>query len=162
MFELKNDGYVYISDNGIEYELLEGMSVGTPDRYTSDIIFIMLDNEYLEVDNSVVGYFFCAENFKDNPNDYEQFIKETIDKFEKRNFGIDQIIAAIEDKMKNGYIASGLEVIFGIINENEGYYISKLNGWGSTPITQILAFEGSFEDKDLIAKLDEMNIAYNL
>ena len=28
MIKLKNDGYVYISDLGIEYELLEGVSMG--------------------------------------------------------------------------------------------------------------------------------------
>ena len=45
MLKLKEDGYVYVSDRGIEYELLEGMSIGAERKYTSDIIFIMLNNE---------------------------------------------------------------------------------------------------------------------
>ena len=87
MLKLKEDGYVYVSDGGVEYELLEGMSIGAERKYTSDIIFIMLNNEEYNVDNNVVGYLFGADIFFEDSRYYEESIKEMVDEFEKRNFG---------------------------------------------------------------------------
>ena len=87
MLKLKEDGYVYVSDRGIEYELLEGMSIGSERKYTSDIIFIMLNNAEYNVDNNVVGYLFGADIFLEDSRYYEESIKEMVDEFEKRNFG---------------------------------------------------------------------------
>ena len=87
MLKLKEDGYVYVSDIGIEYELLEGMSIGSERKYTSDIIFIMLNNAEYNVDNNVVGYLFGADIFLEEQKYYEESIKEMVDEFEKRNFG---------------------------------------------------------------------------
>lgn len=87
MLKLKSDGYVYVSDRRIEYELLEGVSLGTEQRYTSDIIFIMLNNEDYNVDNNIVGYLFGADIFLEESKYYEESIKEMVDEFEKRNFG---------------------------------------------------------------------------
>ena len=87
MLKLKEDGYVYVSDRGIEYELLEGMSIGSERKYTSDIIFIMLNNAEYNVDNNVIGYLFGAEIFLEDSRYYEESIKEMVDEFEKRNFG---------------------------------------------------------------------------
>ena len=87
MLKLKEDGYVYVSDRGIEYELLEGMSIGSERKYTSDIIFIMLNNEEYNVDNNVVGYLFGADIFLEDSRYYEESIKKMVDEFEKRNFG---------------------------------------------------------------------------
>lgn len=83
MFKLKSDGYVYISDSGIEYELLEGVSVGTEIKYTSDIVFIILNNCEYNVDNYVVGYVFGAHYFAENPKEYEETIKKIVDKYEE-------------------------------------------------------------------------------
>lgn len=87
VLKLKSDGYVYVSDRNIEYELLEGMSIGSEQRHTSDIIFIMLNNEDYNVDNNVVGYLFGADIFLEDQRYYEESIKEMVDEFEKRNFG---------------------------------------------------------------------------
>ena len=162
MLKLKEDGYVYISDRGIEYELLEGMSIGTERKYTSDIIFIVLNNAEYNVEDHIVGYLFGASVLEKDLMSYDESIKELVDDFEKRNFGINPILAAIKEKMEMGYDKSQLEVDFGELDECEGYYLSKVNGWGTTPITPILAVEGDFEDEDLIAELDVIGVFYNL
>jgi len=162
MLELKEDGYVYISNRGIEYELLEGVSIGTEKKYTSDIIFIMLANAEYYVDNNVIGYLFGASVMGNDLLVYDETIRELVNNFEKRNFGIKNIIATLKEKMKMGYDKAQLEVDFGELDENEGYYISKVNGWGSTPITPILAVEGDFEDEDLIKDLDVLGVFHNL
>jgi hypothetical protein len=78
---------------------------------------------------------------------------------------MDKILEAIDQKMKMGYSSIQLEVDFGMLNceseeQEEGYYLSKLNGWGATPITELLAFDGEVNDKELIAVLDSMDIAH--
>lgn len=166
MLKLKEDGYVYVSnrgiDRGIEYELLEGVSIGTERKYTSDIIFIVLNNAEYNVEDHIVGYLFGASVLEKDLMSYEESVKELVDDFEKKNFGINPIMEAIKQKIEMGYDKSQLEVDFGELDECEGYYLSKVNGWGTTPITPILAVEGDFEDKDLISELDVIGVFYNL
>lgn len=78
-----------------------------------------------------------------------------------------RILQAIEEKQNIGYAKQQLEVDFGYIgNENNpedwGYYLSKINGWGVTPITEILSKEGDVDEKELIKELDKRNIAHCL
>ena len=162
MLKLKKDGYVYVSDRGIEYELLEGMSIGVERKYTSDIIFIILNNAEYNVEDHIVGYLFGASVFERQLMDYDESIKSIVDDYEKKNFGINPILEAIKQKMEIGYDKSQLEVDFGELDECEGYYLSKVNGFGTTPITPILAVEGDFEDEDLITELDVIGVFYNL
>lgn len=162
MLKLKEDGYVYVSDRGIEYELLEGMSIGVERKYTSDIIFIILNNAEYNVEDHIVGYLFGASVFERQLMDYDESIKSIVDDYEKKNFGINPILEAIKQKIGMGYDKAQLEVDFGELDECEGYYISKVNGWGATPITPILAVEGDFEDENLIKELDELGVFYNL
>ena len=162
MLKLKEDGYVYVSDRGIEYELLEGMSIGSERKYTSDIIFIMLNNAEYNVEDHIVGYLFGASVLERQLMDYDESIKSIVDDYEKKNFGINPILEAIKQKMEIGYDKSQLEVDFGELDECEGYYLSKVNGFGTTPITPILAVEGDFEDEDLIAELNVIGVFYNL
>lgn len=162
MLKLKEDGYVYVSDRGIEYELLEGMSIGSERKYTSDIIFIILNNAEYNVEDHIVGYLFGASVFERQLMDYDESIKSIVDDYEKKNFGINPILEAIKQKMEIGYDKSQLEVDFGELDECEGYYLSKVNGFGTTPITPILAVEGDFEDEDLIAELNVIGVFYNL
>ena len=81
MIKLGNDGYYYISDNNIKYDLYEGMTIGKEERKTSDIIFILIQPQYINYDNcnEFVGYFYgdIYEN--------EDFIKILVDKFEIEN-----------------------------------------------------------------------------
>lgn len=80
------EGYVYISSKtNIEYALLEGVTIGGNEQYTSDIIFIMLTNPDYNVDNNVVGFLFGADIMKTDPEGYEESIKEIVDEFEQRN-----------------------------------------------------------------------------
>ena len=162
MLKLKEDGYVYVSDRGIEYELLEGMSIGVERKYTSDIIFIILNNAEYNVEDHIVGYLFGASVLERQLMDYDESIKSIVDDYEKKNLGIKPILEAIKQKMEIGYDKSQLEVDFGELDECEGYYLSKVNGFGTTPITLILAVEGDFEDEDLITELDVIGVFYNL
>ena len=162
MLKLKEDGYVYVSDRGIEYELLEGMSIGSERKYTSDIIFIILNNAEYNVEDHIVGYLFGASVLERQLMDYDESIKSIVDDYEKKNFGINPILEAIKQKMEIGYDKSQLEVDFGELDECEGYYLSKVNGFGTTPIAPILAVEGDFEDEDLIAELNVIGVFYNL
>lgn len=77
---------------------------------------------------------------------------------------IQRILQEIDQKQDIGYAAEQLEVDYGYIEdeENEGYYLSKLNGWGATPITEILAKEGELDETELIKELDKRKIAHCL
>ena len=85
MIHAKDYGYVFISDLGIEYELLEGMSIGAEKRYTSDIIFIMLMDANYDVDTNCVGYLFGATILDSHIDSYQETIKSLIADYEKRN-----------------------------------------------------------------------------
>ncbi len=85
MIKLKNDGYVYVSDLGIEYELLEGVSIGSEKQYTSDIIFIMLMDANYNADTHFVDYLFGATTMENRIDEYEESIREIVRAYEKRN-----------------------------------------------------------------------------
>lgn len=93
---LRNDGYHFISENGIEYEILEGMSIGAKiRRYSSCLIFVVLFDQTETFDAVQIIDFFCdQEDFGKEGGDNEKYIREIVDKFEKENMG--KII-----KMKN-------------------------------------------------------------
>lgn len=93
MLQVKDDVYVFISDSGIEYELLEGVSIGADKQYTSDIVFIMLLDCDYNVDNNVVGWLFGSSSMFDSEADaknYEESIRNIVDEFEKRNFTVSE------------------------------------------------------------------------
>lgn len=77
MIKMTEEGYVFISESGIQYKLLEGKSIGAKLEYTSDIVFIMLDNY-------IAGYFYGAMVSENNSKDYEEHINDIINEFEKR------------------------------------------------------------------------------
>ena len=85
MLKLTNDGYKFISKNGIEYDILEGMSIGVNPRKTSDIIFILLNNADYNVEDHLVGYLFGACLLPEREYKYEESIAELVDKYEKEN-----------------------------------------------------------------------------
>lgn len=82
----------------------------------------------------------------------------------KNPAAIQRILREIDQKQDIGYAAEQLEVDYGYIEdeENKGYYLSKLNGWGTTPITEILAKEGELDETELIKELDKRKIAHCL
>ncbi len=87
MIKLNNEGYYFISDSGIRYELLEGVSIGGKRQYTSDIIFIMLaDENYLDkVDSYFVGFWFGATFLGESLDEYNECINKSVTKYEKEN-----------------------------------------------------------------------------
>ena len=121
-----------------------------------------INNAEYNVEDHIVGYLFGTSVFERQLMDYDESIKAMVDEFEEKNFGINTILLAIKQKIEMGYDKAQLEVDFGELDECEGYYISKVNGWGTTPITPILAVEGEFDDQDLIKELDVLGVFYNL
>ena len=105
MIKLNKEGYYFISNSNIKYELLEGVSIGGERQYTSDVIFIMLaDENYLEkVDNHFVNYWMGANFLCDYLEEYDKDISDLVTKYEKEN-GIylnmhKRILKRLEDKL---------------------------------------------------------------
>ena len=76
---------------------------------------------------------------------------------------MEKILEAIKEKLNMGYTINNLEVDFGYPDdqtETEGYYLSKLNGWGATPITEVLCEESEVDFNKLVIELDKLRIAY--
>lgn len=88
----KDYGYFYyVSDNGLKYELLEGVTMGcyNANSCTSDICFILLDTSddprLLEKeDDRTVGWFYGATDIKID-DDTEETIKYYVDIYEKNH-----------------------------------------------------------------------------
>lgn len=86
MIKLENQGYTYTSKAGIKYELLEGVSIGSTPQYTSDIIFIMLENPFLyEVNSPFVNFFYGASFIDQSIEEYEKIIDSMVEKYEREN-----------------------------------------------------------------------------
>lgn len=85
MLKLTSDGYIFISKNGIEYDILEGVTIGTEPRKTSDMIFILLNNADYNVEDHMVGYLFGAVLLPERKYEYEKSIAELVNEYEKKN-----------------------------------------------------------------------------
>lgn len=71
---------------------------------------------------------------------------------------MEKILKTINEKLQEGYSINNLEVDYGCPDdelEKEGYYLSKLNGWGCTSITEV-------NDDELIAMLDKIDVSYSI
>jgi len=78
---------------------------------------------------------------------------------------MEKILKAIDEKLQEGYSINNLEVDYGCPDDElgkEGYYLSKLNGWGCFPITDILCDDTEVNDDELIAMLDKINVSYSI
>lgn len=92
MLKLTDNGYTFISKNGIEYDILEGMTIGIEPRKTSDMIFIVLNNADYNVEDHIVGYLFGAVLLPEREYEYDEAISELVDKYEKESgLGSDEI-----------------------------------------------------------------------
>lgn len=130
MLKLKDEGYSYISDMGIEYELLEGVKIGGRDQITSDIIFIMLtDQNYnvYNIDNNIVGYLFGASMIENNLKEYEETIKKMVSKFEEINFDKKNIGIIHKAVLLDKLVGRRFETLDDIKNEIEKYTNIKVN-----------------------------------
>ena len=92
----------FVSENGINYELLEGVSVGGKKHCTSGMMFIMLNtfNENIEIDDKLIELmggsscklvdFFCSSIIMEGNEmwtrkDDESYIRSVVKEFEKEN-----------------------------------------------------------------------------
>lgn len=82
MIKLSYDGYIFISDSGIQYDLLEGVTIGRPEQYTSDKIFIVLNDFRYEPQHSIVGYLWGASHLEDCIKIYDEHISEMVNAYE--------------------------------------------------------------------------------
>lgn len=85
MIKLEKEGYIYISQAGLKYELLEGVSIGSTPQYTSDIIFVMLSNLEVTVDTPLVNFFYGASFINESIEEYNKIIGEMVLEYERRN-----------------------------------------------------------------------------
>ena len=82
MIKLNYEGYHFISDSDIEYELLEGVTFGASEQYTSDIIFVMLSDFRYEHQEPFVGFLVGANFLKDNIEEYDEYISGMVMAYE--------------------------------------------------------------------------------
>ena len=105
----KRNGYSYVSDNGIKYNLLEGMSY--QGNSTSDILFIMLDygnnlSDLVEANDFLVGWFYGAGDCVDENyisryvNLYENKHPEIVNCFKKKKRITKPMPAELHDMLK--------------------------------------------------------------
>jgi len=100
------EGYSFVSDNNIIYDLLEGKSLGG--STTSDIVFIMLSNanfydnyiydEFTDEIDKCVGWFYGAAFVNDKRFDFLVECERYVNNFEMNN---PEMIRLIIDKDNN-------------------------------------------------------------
>lgn len=86
MIKLNKEGYEFISNRGIRYDLYEGITMGGIKQYTSDTIFIMLGDEryYDEVENRLVDYIMGAYFFEDDISEFDNDISYMVEEYENK------------------------------------------------------------------------------
>lgn len=78
------DGYYFTSDEGIRYNLYEGLTMNGENRKRSDTIFIVLD-DYEEVNSEVLGMLYGADSFEEDEyyrKDLEEDINYIVNRYE--------------------------------------------------------------------------------
>lgn len=87
MIKKSNEGYYFISESGIKYNLYEGVTMHGAKQYTSDTIFIMLaDERYFDkVDTDYVNHIMGAFFFEENISEYDEEISFFVDVYETNN-----------------------------------------------------------------------------
>lgn len=75
------DGYDYISDNGVEYELVEGMSL--MGKSTSDIIIMIFPDKDAVFNGLECVDMVCGATFMDEES-YRKDVLETLDKYAEK------------------------------------------------------------------------------
>ena len=79
------DGLYFESNNGIEYSLLEGHSIGA--NSSSDILYVMFDR-YTEFPVEMVTFMYGADTIQDEDTEGKRYtlkaIEEAVNKFEDK------------------------------------------------------------------------------
>ena len=82
----KQDAYTFISDSGLKYSLYEGLTISDTKRYTSDIVFIVLD--LYDTHPMFVDFWYGATliDFSEpNKDDILKDISVRVNKWEEEN-----------------------------------------------------------------------------
>lgn len=111
----ETNGYQFVSDNGVLYDLLEGKSL--KGATTSDIVFVMFNyrdyDDYAEnPDDLFVGFFYGADFVKERVYDDENisFLDYLTEEYEKKNPNVIQ---------KNGMLNKIKETVKAYYETNE-------------------------------------------
>lgn len=84
-------GFSFLSDSGITYSLLVGTTLGGVRQYSSDMVFIMADDADIisaadaEWDDAMVSWFFGADEFVENPDEYLDTIVDSVTRWEVKH-----------------------------------------------------------------------------
>ena len=81
--KMTKEGYIFVSESGIEYDLYEGLSIGAPKRYTSDILFIVFD--LYDAEKECVWFMYGA-TFLDDGDEYAlDLINRAVNEWEQEH-----------------------------------------------------------------------------
>lgn len=84
MLKKDHEGF-YFQTEKAKYNLLEGVSIGGEKTYTSDILFIV-DDEDASRPAQIVGFLYGAFQLEEEDNsDYVELIESLVSKYEKEN-----------------------------------------------------------------------------
>lgn len=79
MIKTNEEGYIFVSKSGKEYSLLEGVTFGDLETYTSDIVFIMDDKD--ENTKPELVYWMYGAAFVKELNEY---IEDVVAEYERK------------------------------------------------------------------------------
>lgn len=121
MIKLGKEGYYFISESGIKYDLYEGLTMGAEQRYTSDAIMIMLADEryYDKVNNYFVNYIMGASFLEEDIDEFDEDISNIVTIYEQEN-------KIYKENQTMIYLPSGRKtdaVLMSILTELKDIYI---------------------------------------
>ena len=94
--KMTEEGYIFVSASGIEYDLLEGSTINGDKPYSSDILFVMFTRYDCESD--MVYWMYGAEFVKDEDN--VKIISEKVNKWESEH---EDLVQGIKDGTINQF-----------------------------------------------------------
>lgn len=111
------EGYNFISDNGVEYELLEGTTIAeTVSERTSDIVFVLLKEQFDEngdgifkTDDLLVTWRYGAFMITDSDSTRSEMIKDFDEKTKKYEEKHPEVVKFYMNKNKKHIINEMLD-----------------------------------------------------
>lgn len=82
MFKKTEEGLIFISSTHRTYALLEGVAIGAPK--TSDMVFVVLQDDIESIDDTLVDYYYGAGTILDD-QELQEVIAEAVAKYEHMN-----------------------------------------------------------------------------
>lgn len=80
-------GCSFLSDSGLTYSILKGVTLGGAKQLESDMFFVMGDNPDFNLDwnDYIVSWYFGASDFEENPDNYLDQIVAGVTAWEKKH-----------------------------------------------------------------------------